>query len=146
MIYTNSVSATDTFLTLAKSSGAGDLPDKTFTVQYAKDPNNPSWNNDNKKTYKAVMAKYYPAVGDRHAMDGRRRSCTRRKTPTAGEGVPRLRAHPFLLRQEERVGLVQVRNALISRAVGLLPPCTWNACATAMHSVSVTRPSGGTSP
>ena len=61
VIYTNSVSATDTFLTLAKSSGAGDLPDKTFTVQYAKDPNNPSWNNDNiMKTYKAVMAKYYP--------------------------------------------------------------------------------------
>ncbi len=41
VIYTNSVSATDTFLTLAKSSGAGDLPDKTFTVQYAKDPEQP---------------------------------------------------------------------------------------------------------
>ncbi len=46
VIYTNSVSATDTFLTLAKSSGAGDLPDKTFTVQYVKDPANPSWDND----------------------------------------------------------------------------------------------------
>ena len=61
VIYTNSVSATDTFLTLAKSSGAGDLPDKTFTVQYAKDPANPAWDNDAAmKLYKQVMAKYRP--------------------------------------------------------------------------------------
>src|SRR6476469_7509516 len=37
VIYTNSGSATDTFLTLAKANGAGDLPSRTFTVQYAKD-------------------------------------------------------------------------------------------------------------
>ena len=61
VIYTNSVSATDTFLTLAKSSGGGDLVNRTFTVQYAKDPANPSWDNDpTMKIYKQVMAKYYP--------------------------------------------------------------------------------------
>ena len=46
VIYTNSVSATDTFLTLAKTSGGGDLLDRTYTVQYAKDPANPTWDND----------------------------------------------------------------------------------------------------
>ena len=62
VIYTNSVSATDTFLTLAKTSGGGDLPDKTYTVQYAKDPANPAWDNDAAmKLYKQVMAKYLPS-------------------------------------------------------------------------------------
>jgi len=63
VIYTTSVSATDTFLTLAKSSGGGDLPNKTYTVQYAKDPANPSWDNDAAmKSYKQVMAKYLPSA------------------------------------------------------------------------------------
>jgi branched-chain amino acid transport system substrate-binding protein len=63
VIYTSSVSATDTFLTLAKSSGGGDLPDKTYTVQYAKDPASPSWDNDAAmKLYKQVMAKYLPSA------------------------------------------------------------------------------------
>jgi branched-chain amino acid transport system substrate-binding protein len=62
VIYTNSVSATDTFLTLAKANGAGDLPSRTFTVQYAKDPASPRWNNDpGMLLYKQVMAKYYPS-------------------------------------------------------------------------------------
>ncbi len=62
VIYTTSVSATDTFLTLAKSSGGGDLPERTYTVQYLKDPANPSWDNDAAmKLYKQVMAKYYPS-------------------------------------------------------------------------------------
>jgi branched-chain amino acid transport system substrate-binding protein len=61
VIYTNSVSATDTFLTVAKSNGAGELVNKTFTTQYAKDPANPKWDNDaGIKLYKQVMAKYYP--------------------------------------------------------------------------------------
>jgi ABC-type branched-subunit amino acid transport system substrate-binding protein len=61
VIYTNSVSATDTFLTLAKSSGGGDLPDRTFTVQYLKDPASPAWDNDAAmRLYKQVMAKYRP--------------------------------------------------------------------------------------
>jgi branched-chain amino acid transport system substrate-binding protein len=62
VIYTTSVSATDTFLTLAKSSGGGDLPNKTYTVQYAKDPASPAWDNDaGMKLYKSVMAKYLPS-------------------------------------------------------------------------------------
>ena len=61
VVYTNSVSATDAFLTIAKTNGAGELVNKTFTTQYAKDPANPSWNNDPAmKLYNQVMAKYYP--------------------------------------------------------------------------------------
>ena len=61
VVYTNSVSATDTFLTLAKANGGGALVDRTFTTQYAKDPASPAWDNDAAmKLYKQVMAKYYP--------------------------------------------------------------------------------------
>jgi branched-chain amino acid transport system substrate-binding protein len=61
VIYTNSVSATDSILTLAKSSGGGDLVNRTFTVQYLKDPASTTWDNDSTmKLYKQVMAKYYP--------------------------------------------------------------------------------------
>jgi branched-chain amino acid transport system substrate-binding protein len=61
VIYTNSVSATDSILTLAKSSGGGDLVNRTFTVQYAKDPASATWDNDAAmKLYKQVMAKYNP--------------------------------------------------------------------------------------
>ena len=61
VIYTNSVSATDSILTLAKGAGGGDLVNRTFTVQYAKDPANPAWDNDAAmKLYKTVMAKYNP--------------------------------------------------------------------------------------
>jgi branched-chain amino acid transport system substrate-binding protein len=61
VIYTNSVSATDTFLTLAKANGGGDLVNRTFTTQYAKDPASPRWDNDaSMKLYKTIMAKYYP--------------------------------------------------------------------------------------
>jgi branched-chain amino acid transport system substrate-binding protein len=60
-IYTNSVSATDTFLTLAKANGGGDLVNRTFTTQYAKDPANPTWASDpGMVLYNKVMAKYYP--------------------------------------------------------------------------------------
>jgi branched-chain amino acid transport system substrate-binding protein len=61
VIYTNSVSATDTFLTAAKANGGGDLVNRTFTTQYAKDPANPKWDSDaGIMLYKQVMAKYYP--------------------------------------------------------------------------------------
>ena len=61
VIYTNSVSATDTFLTLAKANGGGDLVNRTFTTQYAKDPASTKWDNDTAmKLYKQIMAKYYP--------------------------------------------------------------------------------------
>jgi branched-chain amino acid transport system substrate-binding protein len=63
VIYTNSVAATDTILTLAKASGGGDLPNRTYTVQYAKDPASPTWDNDAAmKLYKQVMAKYNPGA------------------------------------------------------------------------------------
>ena len=53
--------ATDTFLTLAKANGGGDLVNRTFTTQYAKDPASPKWDNDaSMKLYKQIMAKYYP--------------------------------------------------------------------------------------
>ena len=77
VIYTNSVSATEHASTLAKKLGRGGPSDKTFTVQYAKDPNNPTWNNDNTmKTYKQVMAKYHPKDGSptRYAWPWRTRS------------------------------------------------------------------------
>jgi len=61
VIYTSSVAATDTFLTASKNAGGGDLVDRTFTVQYLKDPASPTWNNDAAmKLYKQVMAKYRP--------------------------------------------------------------------------------------
>ena len=61
VVYTNQVSATDTFLTLAKTNGAGELVNKTFTTKYAKDPASPKWDDDaGMKLYKQVMAKYYP--------------------------------------------------------------------------------------
>jgi len=61
VVYTSSVAATDTFLTASKNAGGGDLVDKTLTVQYAKDPASPVWNNDTAmKLYKQVMAKYNP--------------------------------------------------------------------------------------
>ncbi len=64
VIYTNQVSATDTFLTLAQKSGAGTLVNNTFTVLYSKDPANPSWNNDPAmKLYRQVMTNYYPNGG-----------------------------------------------------------------------------------
>jgi branched-chain amino acid transport system substrate-binding protein len=60
-IYTNSVAATDTFLTTARSSGAGDLVDGTISIQYAKDPANPAWNNDAAvKLYRTIMSRYFP--------------------------------------------------------------------------------------
>lgn len=62
VIYTNSVSATDTFLTLAQKSGAGALVNNTFSVQYSKDPANPKWDADSAmKLYRQVMAQYYPS-------------------------------------------------------------------------------------
>jgi branched-chain amino acid transport system substrate-binding protein len=61
VIYTTLVSATDAFLTTAKTNGAGDLVNNTYTAQYAKDPASPDWNDDaGMKLYRSVMEKYYP--------------------------------------------------------------------------------------
>jgi branched-chain amino acid transport system substrate-binding protein len=60
-VYTAQVAATDTFLTTARNSGAGDLVDGTISIQYAKDPSNPVWANDpGMKLYKDIMTKYFP--------------------------------------------------------------------------------------
>ena len=62
VIYNNQVSATDAILTAASRSGAGPLVNNTISVQYAKDPANPRWDNDAAmKLYKQVMADYYPS-------------------------------------------------------------------------------------
>jgi ABC-type branched-subunit amino acid transport system substrate-binding protein len=62
LVYTNSVSATDTFLTAAKAGGASDaILNKTYTTQYLMDPANPVWaNTPGMKLYKQVMETYYP--------------------------------------------------------------------------------------
>jgi branched-chain amino acid transport system substrate-binding protein len=62
LVYTNSVSATDTFLTAAKAGGASDaILNKTYTTQYLMDPANPVWDNTpGMRLYKQVMAQYYP--------------------------------------------------------------------------------------
>ena len=70
VIYTNSVAATDAILTTASRSGAGNLVNNTFTVQYAKDPANPRWDNDAAmKLYKQVMAKYAPSAKTTDALN-----------------------------------------------------------------------------
>ena len=64
-IYTNAVSATDTFLTTSRNAGAGDLVDGTISIQYAKDPANPVWNNDpGMRLYRMVMSRYFPNGGN----------------------------------------------------------------------------------
>ncbi len=61
VIYVNAVAGTDTFMTLARSSGAGELIDRVFTTQFTKDPANPTWDDDaGMKLYRDVMSKYFP--------------------------------------------------------------------------------------
>jgi hypothetical protein len=57
-VITNSVSATDTFLTLATKSGST-ITNGTLTVGYTLDPANPIYNKlPGMKQYRALMAKY----------------------------------------------------------------------------------------
>ena len=61
VIYTNSISGTDTVLTLAQKSGAGALVNNTYSVQYNKDPASPEWDGDAAmRLYRRVMSRYYP--------------------------------------------------------------------------------------
>lgn len=61
VIYTNSISGTDTVLTLAQETGAGALVNNTYTVQYNKDPASPEWDDDAAmQLYRKVMSQYYP--------------------------------------------------------------------------------------
>ena len=60
-IYLNSVSATDTFMTLAVRNSNADLVNGSISAQYLKDPASPAFANDaTVKQYVALMAKYNP--------------------------------------------------------------------------------------
>ncbi len=59
-VFTNSVSATDTFLTIAAKSGST-ITNGTITVNYLLDPNNPTFAKlAGMKLYRQIMAKYNP--------------------------------------------------------------------------------------
>jgi branched-chain amino acid transport system substrate-binding protein len=59
-VITNSVSATDTFLTIASKSGSA-ITNGTLTVSYLLDPSNPIYNKQpGMKLYRSIMAKYDP--------------------------------------------------------------------------------------
>ena len=59
-VITNSVSATDTFLTIATKSGST-ITNGTLTVNYLLDPANPIYNKQpGMKLYRQIMAKYDP--------------------------------------------------------------------------------------
>jgi branched-chain amino acid transport system substrate-binding protein len=61
-VITNSVSATDTFLTLAEKSGS-DIVEKTISVNYLLDPSNPVYSKQPGMTlYRTIMKKYAPTV------------------------------------------------------------------------------------
>jgi branched-chain amino acid transport system substrate-binding protein len=59
-VITNSVSATDPFLTIAEKSGSN-IVEGTISVNYLLDPSNPIYNKQpGMKTYRQIMAKYAP--------------------------------------------------------------------------------------
>ena len=59
-VFTNSVSATDPFLTIAEKSGS-DIVEGTLSTGYLLDPSNPIYNKQpGMKLYRTIMAKYAP--------------------------------------------------------------------------------------
>jgi branched-chain amino acid transport system substrate-binding protein len=59
-VITNSVSATDPFLTIAEKSGSN-IVEGTISINYLLDPSNPVYNKQpGMKLYRAIMAKYDP--------------------------------------------------------------------------------------
>ncbi|HEY2778035.1 MAG TPA: ABC transporter substrate-binding protein [Gaiellaceae bacterium] len=59
-VFTNSVSATDPFLTIAEKSGSN-IVEGTISVNYLLDPSNPIYNKQpGMKLYRSIMAKYAP--------------------------------------------------------------------------------------
>jgi branched-chain amino acid transport system substrate-binding protein len=59
-VITNSVSATDNFLTIAEKSGSDNV-EGTISINYGLDPTNPVYNKQpGMKLYRAIMAKYAP--------------------------------------------------------------------------------------
>ena len=60
-VFTNSVSATDPFLTIAEKSGSDNV-EGTISVNYGLDPSNPIYNKQpGMKLYRTIMAKYDPS-------------------------------------------------------------------------------------
>ncbi|HEU0304089.1 MAG TPA: ABC transporter substrate-binding protein [Gaiellaceae bacterium] len=60
-VYLNSVSATDTFMTLALANSNPATVNGSISVQYLKDPASSEWANDaGMRLYKQIMAKYLP--------------------------------------------------------------------------------------
>jgi branched-chain amino acid transport system substrate-binding protein len=60
-IYVNSVSSTDTFMTLAVGASNAATVNGSISAGYLKDPASPVWENDaTVKQYKSLMAKYNP--------------------------------------------------------------------------------------
>jgi len=60
-IYVNSVSATDTFMTVAVGASSAATVNGSISAQYLKDPASPTWANDaTVKQYIALMGKYNP--------------------------------------------------------------------------------------
>ncbi|MSO95689.1 MAG: branched-chain amino acid ABC transporter substrate-binding protein, partial [Thermoleophilia bacterium] len=69
VIYTTGVTATTVVLSLAQKAGGGDLVNRTLTYQYAKDPANPLWDNDEAMIlYRKVLAKYAPALDPKNSF------------------------------------------------------------------------------
>jgi branched-chain amino acid transport system substrate-binding protein len=67
-IYVNSVSANDTFMTLAVKNAGPEIVNGSISAAYLKDPANPKWNNDaGMKLYRQIMKKYAPGA---NANDG----------------------------------------------------------------------------
>jgi branched-chain amino acid transport system substrate-binding protein len=61
-IYLNSVSATDTFMTVAIARSSAATVNGSISAAYLKDPASPAWANDPvMKQYTRLMAKYYPS-------------------------------------------------------------------------------------
>ena len=62
-VYLNSVSATDTFMTLALANSNAATVNGSISVQYLKDPASPEWANDaGMNLYKQIMGKYLPSA------------------------------------------------------------------------------------
>jgi branched-chain amino acid transport system substrate-binding protein len=68
-VYVNSVSATDTFMTLAVANAGAAAVNGSISVSYLKDPANPKWDNDaGMKLYRQIMAKYAPNANPKDGL------------------------------------------------------------------------------
>ena len=110
-VITNSVSATDAFLTIATKSGS-DNTNGTLTVNYLLDPSNPIYNKQpGMKLYRQIMAKYNPKANAndgaqplrrRQGVDDRAGAAGRREEPDPGRPDEGGAEHELLDEAEER--------------------------------------------